>query len=433
MKIGTAVSDITPPVGMKMAGYAERVGGSVGVHDALLLQTAVFAQNETRAVLIAADLIGLGDAFCAQVSQAIATHCAIPADHVWLVASHTHSGPAVPYSFMELADADTTYLAKVQAQMVADVELALGRLAGDFRLTVGVGQAAFAINRRKPNAQGEVEMLPNPDAPRDEQVTVLTFADAQSERRLILFHYACHADVLGSQSNTITAEYPGAARRFIEAALPGTTAVYLPGFAGDINPYVVNAAGEFAGTYADVLRLGATLGAEVVRVAQAGGLSRAAVPLVCRTAVVNLPLAALPPLAHWQAMAAADHSLRPPWEPDWAAFARYLLDNPMDRLRPFVPVRLSAWQFGRQVTLLGLGAEASVEYALWLKQMFPALTLVPVGYANGQNAYLATRWQILAGGYEVELGNVWYGHPVPFAPESEQRLLNGAAQFLRQK
>lgn len=430
MKIGTAVSNITPRVGCRLMGYAERVGGSTEARDDLLLQTVAFEHNNTRALLIAADLIGLAEYFFKPVSQALQARHGIPPQNIFMTASHNHSGPVIPYGFMDVGLDDRNYLDALEATMLADAALALSRLDGDYSVSIARGQATFAVNRRKPNARGEIEMLPNPDAPRDDEVIVIQFEDAARARRVALFHYACHADTLGSDSNIITAEFPGAARRHIESALPGTTAIYLPGCAAEINPWVVNEAGEFHGAYEDVLRLGRALGqATLDAIAQPGRVSAPAA-LDCRMTELLLPLAPIPPRAHFERMAQTDYSNRPPWEPDWAAFARYLLADPERRLRPDVPVRLTAWRLADDLTLLGIGAEVSVEYGLQIKRMAPGRTVVPVGYTNDVVAYLSTRRQILEGGYEVELGNVWCNHPAPFAPESEDVLLDGARRFL---
>lgn len=430
MKIGTAVSNITPRVGCRLMGYAERVGGSTAVCDDLLLQTIAFEQGGARALLISADLIGLAEYFFAPISQALQTRHGIPAQNIFMTASHNHSGPVIPCGFMDVGLDDRDYLNALEATLLADAALALSRLGGDYRVSIARGQAAFAVNRRKPNAQGEIEMLPNPDAPRDDEVIVIQFEDDARAQRVVLFHYACHATTLGSDSNVMTAEFPGAARRFIESALPGATALYLPGCAAEINPWVVNEKGEFQGSYADVLRLGEELGQAVLRALATPTPVSTSTGLVCRMTELPLPLAPVPPLEHFQRMAQTDYSSRPPWEPDWAAFARYLLADPQRRLRPDVPARLTAWRLADTLTLFGIGAEVSVEYGLQLKRLLAGQVVVPVGYTNDVAAYLSTRRQILEGGYEVELGNVWCNHPAPFAPESEDVLLDGARRFL---
>ncbi len=431
MKIGTATSNITPRVGCRLMGYAERAGGSTGVCDDLLLQTVAFEQGGARALLIAADLIGLAEYFFAPISRALQARYGIPPQNIFMTASHNHSGPVIPYGFMDIGRDDRAYLEALEATLLADAALALSRLDGDYHISIARGQTAFAVNRRKPNARGEIEMLPNPDAPRDDEVIVIQIEDDTRMRRVLLFHYACHADTLGSDSNVITSEFPGAARRFIENALPGTIAIYLPGCAAEINPWVVNETGEFHGSYQDVLRLGRALGQATLDALKKPESVSAPATLDCRMTQLLLPLAPLPPRAHFERMAQSDYSNRPPWEPDWAAFARYLLADPERRLRPDVPVRLTAWRLADGLTLLGIGAEVSVEYGLQIKRMLAGQTVVPAGYTNDVVAYLSTRQQILEGGYEVELGNVWCNHPAPFAPESENVLLDGARHFLR--
>jgi len=430
LKIGLTVSNITPPVGARLMGYAERVGGSTAVADELILQTVAFQHGETRSLLVAADLIGLAEYFYDGITREFQARFGIPPQNVLLIASHNHSGPVIPYSFMDVGKADQDYLNRLEATILSDAALALSRLDGNYRLTQTAARVTFGINRRLPNANGEIEMLPNPAAPRDEQALILQFADTASPRRLVLFNYACHADTLGSASNVITAEFPGAARRVIEAALPDTAAIYLPGCEAEINPNVTDERGEFYGTYQDVLRLGAELGESVTAALSVSPPASLNPQLDCRLTEVSLPLGKIPPLEHFQKMAVTDYTNRPPWEPDWAAFARFFLEDPEIRFKPEVPVRLTAWRFAENVTLLGIGAEASVEYGLQIQRMFAGQTILPVCYANGVVAYLSTRQQILEGGYEVELGNVWCNHPAPFAPESEQVLLDGIRDFL---
>jgi hypothetical protein len=212
LKLGIATSDITPPIGARLMGYAERVGGSTAVADELILQTVAFQQGATRSLLIAADLIGLAEYFYDRLIQQFQQRFNLPPQNVLMIASHNHSGPVIPYSFMDMGKADQDYLNRLEATILSDAALALSRLDGDYRLTQTAARVTFGINRRLPNTNGEIEMLPNPAAPRDEQALILQFSDTASPRRLVLFNYACHADTLSSASNVITAEFSGATR-----------------------------------------------------------------------------------------------------------------------------------------------------------------------------------------------------------------------------
>ena len=58
MKIGAAVVEITPPLGLEMAGYGSRVGGATGVHDPLRARALVAEGSDGTAIaLVVSDLL----------------------------------------------------------------------------------------------------------------------------------------------------------------------------------------------------------------------------------------------------------------------------------------------------------------------------------------------------------------------------------------
>ena len=77
----------------------------------------------------------------------------------------------------------------------------------------------------------------------------------------MLVNYACHPVVLGTQSNVISSDWPGAMRRRIESAIGGKV-LYLQGAGADINPRPGQPTNR-----EDILeQLGAEIGDEVLRV-----------------------------------------------------------------------------------------------------------------------------------------------------------------------
>ncbi len=77
--------------------------------------------------------------------------------------------------------------------------------------------------------------------------------------RAVLVNYACHAVVLGPNSE-ISADYPGAMQRFVEQALGSeATVLFTNGAEGDSNPII------HPGSRDDVDLLGQRLGAEVLK------------------------------------------------------------------------------------------------------------------------------------------------------------------------
>ena len=59
LKAGVAKLDITPPVGVRMSGFAGRVFPSLAVHDPLYARGLVLDDGENRLAVVALDLVGI--------------------------------------------------------------------------------------------------------------------------------------------------------------------------------------------------------------------------------------------------------------------------------------------------------------------------------------------------------------------------------------
>src|SRR5208337_2850495 len=95
LKAGAARSDITPPTGHPMWGYAARHdAASVGVLDPLRVRALVLEVGERRIALVSLDL---GRAPTRQSMSAIRARAKADAgvEHLFVVASHTHHGPVL--------------------------------------------------------------------------------------------------------------------------------------------------------------------------------------------------------------------------------------------------------------------------------------------------------------------------------------------------
>src|SRR5581483_7334063 len=108
-------------------------------------------------------------------------------------------------------------------------------------LEMSTGRIYLGHNRRKIiDGKGYMwwrneEKLPS--HPIDPTVNALQVKDADGKTRAVLVNYACHPSVLGPDNYEYSADYPGAMKRYIEAQIPGATALFVQGGAGDINPY----------------------------------------------------------------------------------------------------------------------------------------------------------------------------------------------------
>ena len=241
---GVASIDITPPVGVALAGGA--FGASTGVLHPLSAQALFLTDGFTGVLLLSADVIGFGTAYADAVRAAAARRCGVPAARVMLAATHTHSGPATAASNGGAPGED--YRRRLQKQLV---ELAAQASASPRPVEIAAGYgtcAGITVNRA---VEG---------GPVDEQVCVVRL-DAPDGRPLAaLVNYACRPVTLQGYQGLISPDFPHLVRARIREALnPEMEVLYLTGAAGDLDP----AGAESA--LAAFRRTGNTLGAAALQ------------------------------------------------------------------------------------------------------------------------------------------------------------------------
>ncbi len=110
------------------------------------------------------------------------------------------------------------------------------------RIGVGRGTADLAHNRRHFLPDGRVAMQwrnveREPTEPVDKEFAVIRLDRADGTPLAVLFHYACHPVVLGSDNLEYSADFVGTACATVGEQLH-TTCLFLQGACGNINPYV---------------------------------------------------------------------------------------------------------------------------------------------------------------------------------------------------
>jgi hypothetical protein len=112
-------------------------------------------------------------------------------------------------------------------------------------------------------------------------------------------------------------------------------------------------------------------------------------------------------------------------------YARLLADARAGHLSlPTRPYSVQLWRVGQQ-TLLALGGETVVEYAISSKKMLGQDTFV-MGYANGVVSYIPSERILREGGYEGKTAQVVYGIPSVWSGDVEKRVLTGIADTARE-
>ncbi|TDE08127.1 hypothetical protein [Jiangella asiatica] len=217
-RVGAWTAPITPAPGHELAGYAARTSGADGAHDELTCRVVVFGHGDATLVLVVLDLLYVPAALAASVRAGVARELAVPAAGVMVAATHTHCGPVVGLGH----DALRAELTRTAVSAAA----AAGRSAREAELRhVRFDVAGLVHNRR------------DPAGPLDDTGTALVAVDAAGETVVSLVNLACHPTVLGPGMTSYSRDFPGALCDTVEAACGGR-AVFLQGFAGDVNPLI---------------------------------------------------------------------------------------------------------------------------------------------------------------------------------------------------
>lgn len=421
---GVATRKLTPPGPIWLAGYANRAAPSDGVDlDLFGKALALDDGRGGRLVIVTLDLIGVPAALRAHVERVGAEQFALKPQEILLNASHTHSGPQVSPDRMALetvfgknahpadvaaVNAFEEFLRRTVIELIAESL----RTAVPVRLEFAQARAGFAMNRRRPEANGTFSNNPFPAGPVDHEVPVLKISDADGKLRAILFGYACHNTTLSGSK--ISGDYAGHTQQMLETSFPGATALFLLGCAGDQNPYprgrmVPDQAPEnLAAQHGRAL-------ANAVATALGSRPREVRGPLRAAYGHASLPYA---PLGAGELAQFIAKDFTPPVLARAQALREKLARG--ERPAPLAcPVQVV--QFGGDLTLVAIGGEVVVDYSLRLKRELAGGAAVWVaGYSNDVFGYLGSRRVITEGGYEGGGANTRIlNHPGPFAPEAE--------------
>ncbi len=163
LKAASASANITPPLGTRIPGgfrprYAENVD------DELFAKAVVIDNGTTRIAIVTCDLIAIPEKVADVAKARIADRCDIPAAHVMVNATHTHT--AVAIADLLGVDEDPGYTEWVPLKIADAVELAVWRLKPARVGFASVNEERITFNRRWHMKDGTVRFNPgieNPD------------------------------------------------------------------------------------------------------------------------------------------------------------------------------------------------------------------------------------------------------------------------------
>ena len=237
MRIGFSKSDITPPLGTELGGYAGYRPSS-GVHDPLFCKAVVLEQGGVGHALVVLDLLCVDEALYLRIADAVA-ELGIKKERLIVSAIHTHASPrGVIPGESELAKVNSSSAPKDPAfmdyiQKVIEAALDACRRAVEslecFEVRAARGALPQVGSERHTGA-----------APKGE-LTVLQ-CRTESGKLLTVYNFPCHPTVMSAANLQVSADFAAG----IEELLGADLAVFVNGAAGDISTRFTRRESSFA-------------------------------------------------------------------------------------------------------------------------------------------------------------------------------------------
>ncbi len=421
-RVGLARVKITPEQPIFLAGYASRNKPFERVETDLFVKALALEDRDgKRAVLVTSDLIGLPAAVAEPICARLHNQAGLAREQILLNSSHIHTGPALslsatPSEGRSAGDAERSvaYTKQLQDKIVEVVVRAFGHLE-PAKLSLGSGVVNFVMNRREFTPRGVILGV-NARGTADRSVPVLRVDTPDGKLRAVLFGTACHNTTLTDKDYMVCGDYAGYAQTYVEKEHPSAEALFMIGCAGDANPYP-------RGTLELARAHGESLGKEVCRVLDTR-LQPVHGPLQFAFDTADLPLQAPPSRAELEKQASSNQGIA-----TWVAKQMLAKLERGEKLPTHYKCPLAVWQFGADLTLVGLSGEVVVDYVWLLEKALGPNRLWPAAYCNDVFGYLPSARVLREGGYETR--GLYSGGIGTFDPKAEEILVGKVRELAK--
>lgn len=437
IEAGAAEIDITPPIGMRMAGYFDE-RFATGVHDPLKAKALILRQGDKEIAMVFCDLVGVSLNVTTNARAQASQKTGVPVPNIMICATHSHTGPLFDdvrdYYFHEAAVAKfgkdphepihyPTFLIEKLVAVIAEAHSKL-RAA---QLEVGIfTQENLTFNRRYWMKNGKVAFNPGqlntnivrPAGPTDTDVGILFAREPGAKRPFAgLTVFAMHSDTVGGSE--YGADYAYYLQQMLRSAYSEDfISAFGAGTCGDLNHINVNKIEPIKGF--DVAeRLGTTLG---VTVKNAHPTRIANPSLAVRSTILQIPLQQPTP----EELADARSKTDKIGDPDTPFMAKVILVKNLDLARrgPSCPMEVQVVRLDSDTAFVFLPCEIFVELGLAIKHASPFKKTIVISICNDRPSYVPTKKAFTEGSYEVTNARV--------KPGSGELLVDAAVRLLRE-
>lgn len=350
--------------------------------------------DDKKAIIITVDVCGVDYSFTQEMKKVIASKHDVPKEAILINASHTHFAP-VTQAWTTWAhfyqQPDSNYLYNVVGKniiAVADKAIASMETASIY---FGRGETNIGLNRRDDVRKSE--------GPVDRTLDVVKVLNKKQQLIGMLFFAGCHPvfQNKGEESFTLSANFPGVARRILAEQTGCDHSLFVQGCGGDINP-----------VSADYRETGADLAKSVLEVLSTD-MQEVAGTLTAFVDSVLIPIKPMTPeaiIAFREKTAAQRSTVYTDKDLRWADLMKHRYQTNL--IRQELPVYVQTLNIGSW-KLVGLSREAVTSYGMKIRQIWPNHKVSVAGYCNDVSSYLPDRWHIEKGVYEGYDSFFWYG------------------------
>jgi neutral ceramidase len=398
MQAGFACANINPAPGVRLYGFAGRdlEKPLTGIHDDIFVRACYLQQGDEQALIIGLDLLFLGSDEVTLIRADLQREMGLAPRQILLNTSHSHVGPRIgTWAWGGHTPPETEYISSLRQAIIAAAREAKQQVR-PVRIMAGATKSRVPLSRRNIHEDGRAYFEPTAAGVTCDHLPVCLLQGEDGKPVCLLFSVSCHPSMTGGFE--VSSEYPGAACRALDAHLGAPMSVFLQGAGGDAKPALSGTTGQWRScTWEEVEQTGQQVAAEIIPALDR--LKRVEPDLHCAMEVLQWPLLPAATKDEFAAMAADANA--PEYKRLWAQRNLDMLRRG-EKLPTSWPITLSAIQIGKGLRLVGLEGEAVARWGLFFLKQFPEGVTFPLGYTNGQGAYLPTSDILHEGGYEVD-------------------------------
>jgi hypothetical protein len=424
LKAGAAQVDITPDLGIQLAGDIGRYRPTEEVRERLYAKALVLESGGARACLLSLDLLASSNFWSDEIRRRAAERFGLAPEAVMVHVVQNHASPTLGHFFVSdecalmppeypwLRGGDDRYNEPTVARILEAIERAAAAMQPVEMKLARAMDGRVAFNRRFVMRDGSARCHPpncdpqilHVEGPTDPEVGVMLLTGRDGRPVAGLLHHTCHP-CHGYPHRYVIADWPGAWAELMAGQM-GVPLV-INGCCGNVHhnnhvdPHAMH----------DHRRMGEML-AETARRALERAEPTGSTALDFRRKVLRLPLRRLKQEEVTWARRYVEEHPGPEWIDaektrvtwDWV-YAVCTMDlRARQESDPLCDYEVQAFRIG-DLALVTLMGEPFVEAQLQIKLASPARHTFVAHFCNGYAGYVPTRRAFERGGYETRTSN----------------------------